>query len=595
MVCVVKDVSTRRRRYPCPSTVLRSEKRVFALNRVATALGVAAAALLVLAAARPATAVVAVSCPAMAPRSGGTFVSEITIDAGANALGAYTLDITYDPAVVTIASIAGGTTAEFAVPPITNPARFASGRVRLVAFNSASFTAPAGLVSVARITFNAVGLPGASTSLGLEIITLANTDGVKIAAGVSGCAVAIATTLPTATPTYSPTHAPTATPASTAGRCTGDCNGDGEVRINELLSGVDIALATLSVDTCSVFDRSGDGQVTIDELMVAVGALLRGCPRPAVTATPTPVQTFSATSTPTPTRTPATRTVAAPEIPRRGVYHSYPGYEIGLPIAASDPQGTALHYAPRMLPQGAHLDASTGLFSWIPGADQIGPFYVPFTVTNETVPQASAQGTLALQISPPDSCVVPACDPATGCQRMPRPLSEQCCTAEPQIRVAQAIAECPEGGVIFVGRNTTGFGRLQSCDQLRVINFLQEGASVRFHVETRCVDPAHAVTLHARLETSSRVLFDQDQVIILRLRSDGYAEKLALVFPVEGPGPFSEFEGAEAQLSVEVAATGGMRIQSQLRLRLTLNALDDLLDAQDVAPAQVGVGVKGGP
>lgn len=575
--------------------MVRSAEEILPVSRVTTALGVAAAGLLALAAVPPAAAVVAVSCPAMVPFSGTPFVSQITIDVGASVLGAYTLAITYDPAVVTIASIAGGTTAEFASPPITNPADFSSGRVRLVAFNSASLTAPIGVVSVARVTFNAVGLPGASTSLGLEIITLANTDGLRIPADVAGCAIAIATTPPPTTPTYSPTPTPTATRPSTPVPCTGDCNGDGEVRINELLRGVNIALAVLPLSTCSVFDRNSDRKVTIDELVAAVSAAISGCSRSAATASvvPTPPETPSATGTATPTPTATVKpttapgTIAAPVIPRRGVYHCYPGYEIGVPIAASDPQGTALHYTPSVLPQGAQLNASTGVLSWIPGTDQIGPFYVPFTVTNETVPPASAQGTLALQISPPDPCGVPACDPATGCQSMPLPLSRKCCTGVPQVRVAQAIAECPEGRVVFIGRNNTGFGRLQNCDRLRVINFLQAGASVRFHVETRCVDTGHPATLHVRLETNSRVLFDQEQAIILRPRNDGYAERLAVVFPVSGPGPFTEFEAAEAQLAVEATDADGLRVESQLRLTLTLNALDDLPESQDVFPPQV--------
>ena len=49
---------------------------------------------------------------------------------------------TYDQMVVTIASIAGGATPEFSGPPISNPADFASGRTRLLSFNSTSLTSP---------------------------------------------------------------------------------------------------------------------------------------------------------------------------------------------------------------------------------------------------------------------------------------------------------------------------------------------------------------------------------------------------------------------------------------------------------------------
>ena len=43
---------------------------------------------------------------------------------------------------------------------------------------------------------------------------------------------------------------PTATPTS----CVGDCNGDGEVRINELILGVNIALGNAAVSACASFD-----------------------------------------------------------------------------------------------------------------------------------------------------------------------------------------------------------------------------------------------------------------------------------------------------------------------------------------------------
>ena len=64
----------------------------------------------------------------------------------------------------------------------------------------------------------------------------------------------------------------------TAAPCAGDCDGDGTVRVNELVTGVRIALEEVAVDTCAVFDTDGDGAVSIAEIIGAVGALLAGCP-----------------------------------------------------------------------------------------------------------------------------------------------------------------------------------------------------------------------------------------------------------------------------------------------------------------------------
>lgn len=59
--------------------------------------------------------------------------------------------------------------------------------------------------------------------------------------------------------------------------CTGDCNGDGEVTINELIGGVNIALGSAPLSQCPAFDANGDGNVAINELIAAVGAALEGC------------------------------------------------------------------------------------------------------------------------------------------------------------------------------------------------------------------------------------------------------------------------------------------------------------------------------
>ena len=59
--------------------------------------------------------------------------------------------------------------------------------------------------------------------------------------------------------------------------CAGDCDGDGETRINELVTGVAIALGQQLVTACDAFDTNDDGMVGIAELVAGVGALLQGC------------------------------------------------------------------------------------------------------------------------------------------------------------------------------------------------------------------------------------------------------------------------------------------------------------------------------
>ena len=103
--------------------------------------------------------------------------------------------------------------------------------------------------------------------------------------------MAAATPSPTATPLPSPTDtAPptvaasptdTRTPGPTrtpGGACAGDCDGSDTVAVNELVTGVGIALGSAAADACPALDGNADGQVSISELIAAVASLLDGCP-----------------------------------------------------------------------------------------------------------------------------------------------------------------------------------------------------------------------------------------------------------------------------------------------------------------------------
>lgn len=97
---------------------------------------------------------------------------------------------------------------------------------------------------------------------------------------------------PVATPTATRTAAPPSTPTPTntvpAGNtpthtprpsaCPGDCSGDGTVTVDEIITGVNIALGSLPVANCLAMDTNGDGEVTVDEILQAINAALNGCP-----------------------------------------------------------------------------------------------------------------------------------------------------------------------------------------------------------------------------------------------------------------------------------------------------------------------------
>lgn len=69
-----------------------------------------------------------------------------------------------------------------------------------------------------------------------------------------------------------------------AATCVGDCRNDGAVTVDELLTGVNIALGNAPLSACDVFDANHDNQVTVDELLTAVNNALNGCPAPATPA-----------------------------------------------------------------------------------------------------------------------------------------------------------------------------------------------------------------------------------------------------------------------------------------------------------------------
>jgi glucose/arabinose dehydrogenase len=94
--------------------------------------------------------------------------------------------------------------------------------------------------------------------------------------------------------------------------CVGDCDGNGQVTVEELVAGVNIALDSQPLDTCPVFDSDDDGRVSVDEIVRAVGNALNRCPvkaTPTFTATEaalteTPTATATLPPLPTPTETP---------------------------------------------------------------------------------------------------------------------------------------------------------------------------------------------------------------------------------------------------------------------------------------------------
>lgn len=398
-------------------------------------------------------------------------------------------------------------------------------------------------------------------------------------------------------------------------RCIGDCDFSQRVTVEEMVLGVDIALGRAAVSRCAVFDANGDRKVGVNELIAAVRNSLHGCP--AATATPSPSSSATSTDTAPPTDTPAalptdtatptstvptatatatgtdsptaTATVNRPPLrPTALIYRTYPGFDVRLPIGAADPEGGPVLCMADGLPAGASFDAPSGTLSWTPTGEQLGPFYVPWSCTDDAVPPLSASGQLTLKVAPLDDCVIPSCDPASGCTATLPPVDQPCCAAGPAARVAEPAAGCPEGRVLYVGQSVDSFGRLQNCDTMQVVNFDQSGAEVRFHVEARCVNTTDRVRMHARMESNAPthpLLFDVEgrQFFLSEPGPNGFARQRNLRFPVDGGGPFFDLQDAAATLTLTLTDADGAAVSHQVRLRLSFMPLIDLPDV-DPAP-----------
>ena len=117
-----------------------------------------------------------------------------------------------------------------------------------------------------------------------------------------------ATAAPSSTSTLTPSEtasAPiseTSTPSPAANDCVGDCDGNGIVTVDELVTGVNIALGHTSPAQCPAFDCNHGGQMGVNCVVKAVDAAINGCSSLSVpTASATP--TATTTQTPLPTDT----------------------------------------------------------------------------------------------------------------------------------------------------------------------------------------------------------------------------------------------------------------------------------------------------
>lgn len=335
--------------------------------------------------------------------------------------------------------------------------------------------------------------------------------------------------------------------------CVGDCADDGQVTVDEIILGVSIALGQSDLETCLMFDSTHDGSVTVDEILASVTAALDGC---VVEENQAPVTS---------------------DLPD---YRTYVGQPVAIPLPGSDPDGDTLAFAASGLPEGAVVDEQTGILSWTPESNDIGPYAIEYTVTDDRSPPLSAGGRLLLQVMNANACLALQCDPATGCTAMPLEIETNCCEAPPVERIVDPLEDCPGGARLEIGRNASGFGALQDCDVLPMATMGQGGTTTKMHIAARCINNSRAVSLRVELRTPTVVLVRVTQPNIpFPALENGFAGRRNQTYAIDDSTvPPEEFEGQEAQLVVAVGDVDGVFLERTLRVRLSLASYSDLPD-----------------
>ncbi len=344
-------------------------------------------------------------------------------------------------------------------------------------------------------------------------------------------------------------------PLTRGERIRGDVDRDGAVDLTDAIDLLDALFRLEPLLHCEpAADANDDGAVDVSDAVRILDFLLGGGPPlPALGA-----RELAECSGNEP-----------PRVAPRPLYHAYPGYPVELRIEATDPEGDRLSYEALDFPPGASLDADTGVVSWTPGEEQLGPFYLMFAVSDDAEPPRRVPGRLVFQVHPLDACVRPDCDPEHGCELRPASLDEECC-GSPGALVPDPEVDCPDGGGLYLGRSAGGavsIDRLVNCDPVSLVPLGQGGHVLALNLEARCLAPSR-VLLEVRLETRRTILVDEFVERDFASEPDGFSRLRNLRFIAEG----SFEEGAEARLTVAATGEDGARLERTLRVVLTRRA-----------------------
>lgn len=133
---------------------------------------------------------------------------------------------------------------------------------------------PEGLENYSDAGIDAViaAVDGATAASSFDGLTTRQAVDVAVATAGSDPTVQMVLQEQRMTPTPTATATTTPTPS-----CIGDCGGTGEVTVDDILKGVNIALGGAGVDTCPAFDPDHSGTVTVEDIVVGVNNAVHAC------------------------------------------------------------------------------------------------------------------------------------------------------------------------------------------------------------------------------------------------------------------------------------------------------------------------------
>jgi hypothetical protein len=115
------------------------------------------------------------------PEPGSIFELPVYLSTEGRSLGGYVLDLAYDPAVLEVEEIAGGSAPEFSEKPLAGEAADGTGRVRFAAVNYKSLQTGGEKLHVATVKFKVLGPAGeAGAGIALHPVSFKDTDGRPI-------------------------------------------------------------------------------------------------------------------------------------------------------------------------------------------------------------------------------------------------------------------------------------------------------------------------------------------------------------------------------------------------------------------------------